>query len=83
MADMGNIRIRTSTGATVRLGDIAEVTDSFEEQQDFARLANKSVITLNVIKRSGENLVDAADKIENVIADYKVKTGSQQGWTSK
>ncbi|HWV29174.1 MAG TPA: efflux RND transporter permease subunit, partial [Dyadobacter sp.] len=69
--DMANIRIRTSTGATVRLGDIAEVVDSFEEQQDFARLANKSVITLNVIKRSGENLVDAADKIENVIADYK------------
>ncbi|ACT94641.1 efflux RND transporter permease subunit [Dyadobacter fermentans] len=71
VAEMANIRIRTSTGATVRLGDIAEVADSFEEQQDFARLANKSVITLNVIKRSGENLVDAADKIEDVIADFK------------
>ncbi|WP_031528287.1 efflux RND transporter permease subunit [Dyadobacter crusticola] len=71
VADMANIRIRTATGATVRLGDVADVKDDFEEQQDFARLANKSVITLNVIKRSGENLVDAADKIEATIADYK------------
>lgn len=71
VADMGNIRIRTSTGATVRLGDVAEVIDNFEEQQDFARLGGKSVITLNVIKRAGENLVDAADKIEGVIADFQ------------
>lgn len=71
VADMANIRIRTGTGATIRLGDVAEVSDNFEEQQDFARLANKSVITLNVIKRSGENLVEAADKIENLIAEYK------------
>jgi multidrug efflux pump len=71
VADMANIRIRTSTGAVVRLGDVAEVQDDFEEQQDFARLANKSVITLNIIKRSGENLVEAADKIEDVIAEYR------------
>jgi multidrug efflux pump len=71
VADLANIRIRTSTGAVVRLGDVAEVQDGFEEQQDFARLANKSVITLNIIKRSGENLVEAADKIEEVIAEYR------------
>lgn len=71
VADMANIRIRTNTGAVVRLGDVAEVQDDFEEQQDFARLAGKSVITLNVIKRSGENLVEAADKIEDVLAEYR------------
>ncbi|GAB3933501.1 efflux RND transporter permease subunit [Larkinella terrae] len=66
-----NLQIRTSTGATVRLGDVANVQDSFEEQQDFARLNNKSVVTLNVIKRSGANLISASDKIEKVIEDYK------------
>ncbi|WP_025765155.1 efflux RND transporter permease subunit [Dyadobacter tibetensis] len=71
VSQMADLRIRTGTGAVIRLGDIAEVIDSFEEQQDFARLDGKSVITLNVIKRSGENLVAAADKIEEVIADYK------------
>jgi multidrug efflux pump len=71
VTEMANMRLRSATGAVVRLGDVAEVVDSFEEQQDFARLDGKSVITLNVIKRAGENLVDASDKIQVVIDDYK------------
>ncbi|MFD2573973.1 efflux RND transporter permease subunit [Spirosoma soli] len=66
-----NLQIRTATGATVRLGDIADVADSFEEQQDFARLNNKSVVTLNVIKRAGANLISASDNIEKTIEEYK------------
>ncbi|MFD1816323.1 efflux RND transporter permease subunit [Pseudarcicella hirudinis] len=68
---LANIMIRSSAGAVVRLKDIAEVKDSYEEKQDFARLDNKSVITLNVIKRAGSNLISASDKIEKVIEDYK------------
>jgi multidrug efflux pump subunit AcrB len=71
VAQLANLQIRTATGATVRLGDIAQVQDSFEEQQDFARLNNKSVVTLNVIKRAGANLLSAADNIEQTIDDYK------------
>ncbi|MFN9952435.1 MAG: efflux RND transporter permease subunit, partial [bacterium] len=48
-----NIVIRSSTGASVLLRDIANVEDSFADRQDFARLDGKSVITLNVIKRGG------------------------------
>ncbi len=65
---LGNLLIRTSTGATVRLSEVADVKDNFEEKQDFARLDNKPVVTLNVIKRSGSNLVIASEKIEEAIA---------------
>jgi multidrug efflux pump subunit AcrB len=71
VSQLENLQIRTATGATIRLGDIAQVQDSFEEQQDFARLNNKSVVTLNVIKRAGANLLSAADNIEKTIDDYK------------
>ncbi|WP_080237587.1 efflux RND transporter permease subunit [Spirosoma rigui] len=71
VAQIQNLQIRTATGATVRLGDVADVQDSFEEQQDFARLDNKSVVTLNVIKRAGSNLISAADNIEKTIEEYK------------
>ncbi len=66
-----NLQIRTGTGATVRLGDVADVQDSFEEQQDFARLDNKTVVTLNVIKRAGANLLSASERIEQTIEQYK------------
>lgn len=69
--EIAELRVRTNTGAIVKLGDVAEVADSFEKQQDFARLDNKSVITLNVIKRAGANLINASDKIQELIKEYQ------------
>jgi len=71
MEQIQNIRLRSSLGATVRLGDVAEIIDSSEEQQDFARLNNKKVVTLNVIKRGGANLIAASERIEKIIEEAK------------
>jgi multidrug efflux pump subunit AcrB len=70
--DIGNIVVRSFLGTTVFLKDIADIEDNFKEKQDFARLDNKPVVTLNVIKRSGENLIEATDKIYAIINDYKL-----------
>lgn len=66
-----NLIIRAQSGSTVYLRDIAEVVDGHKEQESFARLENKNVITLNVIKRSGENLIDASEKIEALVKEMK------------
>lgn len=68
---IGDIVIRGQTGATVYLKDIAEIKDAFEEKESYARLEHKNVITLNVIKRSGENLIEAADKINAITKKYE------------
>ena len=54
-------------GLIVKLADIADVNDGFEEQESFARLDGKNVITLNVIKKSGANLLDASDQIMEIV----------------
>ena len=66
-----NVIVRSGTGATARLSEIAEVIDGYEERQDFARLNGDPVVTLNVIKRGGENLIIASEKIEEILADFK------------
>jgi multidrug efflux pump len=66
-----NLQIRSSTGATVRLGDVADVRDSSEEQQDFARLDGKSAVTLNVVKRAGANVIAVSERIEKLLERYK------------
>ncbi len=66
-----NIQIRTATGAIVRLGDVADVRDSSEDQQDFARLDGKSVVTLNVVKRAGANVIAVSERIEKLLEKYK------------
>ncbi len=79
---LGNINIRGATGAIVRLSDIAEIVDSHKEQESYARLDGKNVITLNVIKRSGENLIIASDNIKAAIEEMK-KTVFPKGLTIK
>ncbi len=69
--ELGNMIVKSQTGGSVYLKDIAEVKDSFKEQNSYARLYGKNVITLNVRKRSGENLIEASDKINAMLAEMK------------
>ncbi|NBV13574.1 MAG: efflux RND transporter permease subunit [Sphingobacteriia bacterium] len=66
---IGNIIVKSLNGSPIYLREIAEVVETFEEKESFARLDGESVITLNVIKRSGENLVEAADKIRTIVEE--------------
>jgi multidrug efflux pump subunit AcrB len=76
--------IRNPQGKAVYLRDIAEVKDGFKDQESYARLKTnndpnfKNVITLNISKRTGENLIEASDKINNLIKD-KQKTVFPKG----
>ena len=66
-----NLVVNSINGAPIYLKDIAEVVDSYKEQESYARLNHKNVITLSIIKRSGENLIDASDKIVSVVNELK------------
>lgn len=68
---ISNTVIGSTRGGKLYLKDIAQVIDSHKEQESFARLNEKNVITLNVIKRSGENLIISSDQINAIVADYK------------
>lgn len=68
---LGDIVVRSFQGNSSFLKDIATVTDGYKERQDFARLDHKPVVTLNVIKRSGENLIHATDQIYEIIDEFK------------
>lgn len=69
--ELKRIVIGSQAGAHVYLEDVAEVVDANKEKESYARLNGKDVITLNVIKRPGENLVDASDKIFVLIDEMK------------
>jgi multidrug efflux pump len=88
--ELNTIIVTGMRGATVYLKDIANITDGFKEMESFARLNGENVITLNVIKRSGENLISTADDIRALITERKEKlpdnlkitiTGDQSNFT--
>jgi multidrug efflux pump subunit AcrB len=69
--DLLDIIVKTDQQKIVYLRDVAEIKDTFKDRTSYARSKNLPVITINVTKRSGENLLDAADKIKEIIETTK------------
>ena len=68
---IGNLVINSINGKPIYLKDVAQVIDSYHEQQSYARLDHNNVITLNIIKRKGENLIETSDKIVELMDDIR------------
>lgn len=69
--EIKNLIIRNPYGASLFLYEIAEVVDGTKDRESFARLEDKPVVTVNVVKRAGENLINAAAKIKETIAQFQ------------
>ncbi len=74
------IIIKSENNQPIYLNEVAEVKDSYVERASYARLATGSefetkgslpVISLKVKKRSGENLIDAAYDVKEVLRKAK------------
>jgi multidrug efflux pump len=69
--EIRNIVMTSGSGARVKLMDIATVRDGYRKPENYSRFDGENVITLNVIKKSGENLLTASDKIDGLIEEMK------------
>jgi len=65
--DIENIILTSSSGAIVSIRDVAEVKDTFKDRESYSRLNGMDVITLSVIKKSGQNLLDASAQIKDIL----------------
>ena len=55
--------IKTAAGRPVYVRDVADVEFGFAERETYARLGNEPVVTLDVVKRSGENIIATAEAV--------------------
>jgi len=69
--ELKQLVVANPVGGKVYLEEIANVVDGTKEQQSFANLGDKSVITLNIVKKAGQNLIEASDKIHALVEDMK------------
>ena len=57
----------------VYVKDVAKVSDSYEERTSYARSNRLPVVTVDVVKRGGENLLITAQKIRDIIELAKIE----------
>ncbi len=59
--------VKSEMGNSIYLKDVATVTFKDEDKTTYAREFGQEVVMLDVKKRSGENMVDAAEKIRALV----------------
>ena len=62
-----NIIVKQVEGNVKYLKDVAKVIDGFEDPTNYARLNRKPVVSLQVVKKGGENLLAATDQIFAIV----------------
>lgn len=68
LADIKKVPVKRVDNATVFLEDIATAQYGFEEPTGYHRLNGKDAITLYLYKKSGDNTVETAGKVEATLA---------------
>lgn len=71
--ELKNVIVKHNNNKVVYLRDIAEISFAYEERKSYARKSMLPVVSLDVKKRSGENLIIASDKIDKIIEIAKAK----------
>ena len=70
-SDLGDFVIKAEKGNPIYLKDIAEIFFKDKDKTTYARENAAAVVMLDVKKRSGENMVAAADKIGEIVEAAK------------
>ena len=73
--ELEDIIIKQEGGHIVYLRDVAEIKDTFAYPSSFARLDDQPVVSLQVVKNAGDNLLSATDNIMRVLDEAR-KSGN-------
>jgi multidrug efflux pump len=68
-ADILSMPVRTDGDSTILLRDIAEVRRGFKDPENYARLNGERTVALEIVKRSGENVIDTIAAVKAVVED--------------
>ncbi len=71
MDQIANTIVKAEFGNIIYLRDIATVEDGYKERTSYARLDGNTVVSLDIVKKSGENLLNATDQVAAILKEAK------------
>jgi multidrug efflux pump len=71
--ELKNLIVKHKNGNIVYLKDIANVKETYAEPNSITRLNGEPVISIQLVKKQGENLLDATDKVYKILDEVREK----------
>lgn len=67
--DVLSLPVKVEDDRVVTFGDVTTVRRTFKDRTSFARLNGQTAISLEVSKRSGENIIETIEKVKAVVEE--------------
>jgi len=67
VADVQNLPVKAAGDRVVKFSDVATITRAFKDPATFARRNGERSVTLEVVKRIGENVIETVDRVKHVV----------------
>lgn len=75
VADVLTMPVQVSNGTVVRVQDVAEVRQTFQDPVSFARLDGQATIGLDISKTAGANVIDTVDAVRAAAEELRDEWG--------
>lgn len=69
--EIGEVIVKRENQEVVYLENIADISFGEKEKESYAREYQQPVVMIDIMKRAGENLIEASNKIEDIVADFR------------
>jgi len=67
VTDIMNMPLRTDGDSTILVRDIAKIKSTFKDPENFARINGERAVALNIVKRTGENIIETVEAVRFVV----------------
>ena len=65
--DIMEMPLRTFGDSVIKVRDVAEIRQTFKDPENFARINGERAVALNIVKRTGENIIETIEAVRSVV----------------
>jgi multidrug efflux pump len=73
VGEIGDLLVKAVSEQPIYIRDVADVSYGFKDRATYARLNQQPCVSLSVIKRSGENLIEISDRVKALLEEEQAR----------
>ncbi|MDX9752541.1 MAG: efflux RND transporter permease subunit [bacterium] len=70
-ADAKGLIVYANDNMPIYITDVASMVDGYEEPKSKSRLNQREAISIEIVKRSGQNIIEISDQVKAIIDSYR------------
>ncbi len=69
IVELKSIVVKRKAGRAIYLGDLADIYFGFKDQNSYARINKNPTVSLSILKRSGENIINISNRVKQILKE--------------